>query len=77
MRDDLDHEAAAVCDKIGRPMARAQAVNEDAMFLDLMAGVVLRAWDRYRSGRLLPLAPLSTLLRVEGPPPFRARTRRE
>ena len=69
---DLDHEAAAVCHEIGLPMARAQTVNDDAVFLDMMAEVVQLTWERYRNGLPLPLAPLSPPARVEGPPPFRA-----
>jgi ferrochelatase len=54
---DLDHEAAQVCREIGLPMARADAVNDDPMFLDMMADVVLRTIERYRTGRPLPVAP--------------------
>jgi ferrochelatase len=53
---DLDHEAATVCRDIGLPMARAEAVNDDARFIDMMADVVQRTIDRYRSGRPLPIA---------------------
>jgi ferrochelatase len=71
---DLDHEAADVCRAIGLPMARAAAVNDDPAFLDTMADVVLRTWDRYRTGTPLPIVPLSPPVRVEGPPPVRAAT---
>ena len=37
---DLDREAAEVCREIGLPMARAEAVNDDPLFLDMMADVV-------------------------------------
>ena len=37
---DLDREAAAVCRDIGLPMTRAAAVNDDPLFLDMMADVV-------------------------------------
>lgn len=60
---DLDRDAAQVCRDIGLPMARAQAVNDDPLFLDMMADVVLDTLDRYRSGRALPIvsgAPAST-----------------
>lgn len=53
---DLDREAAAVCAEIGLPMARAEAVNDDPLFLDMMADVVLRTIARYAHGRPLPLA---------------------
>jgi ferrochelatase len=39
---DLDREAADVCRDVGLPMVRAQAVNDDPLFLDMMADVVLR-----------------------------------
>jgi ferrochelatase len=39
---DLDREAADVCKEIGLPMTRAEAVNDDPRFLDMMADVVLR-----------------------------------
>ncbi len=39
---DLDREAAQVCREIGVPMTRAAAVNDDPLFLDMMADVVLR-----------------------------------
>jgi ferrochelatase len=53
---DLDHEAAEVCREIGLPMARASTVNDDPAFLDLMAEMVERTWDRYRTGAPLPFA---------------------
>ena len=56
---DLDTEAADVCREIGLPMARAAAVNDDPLFLDMMADVVLATVRRYESGRPLPLAPVS------------------
>jgi ferrochelatase len=51
---DLDHEAAAVCREIGLEMTRAEAVNDDPIFLDMMADVVLKTIRRYEHGR--PLA---------------------
>jgi protoporphyrin/coproporphyrin ferrochelatase len=39
---DLDREAAQVCREIGLPMTRAAAVNDDPLFLDMMADMVLR-----------------------------------
>jgi ferrochelatase len=54
---DLDTEAADVCRQIGLAMTRAQAVNDDAGFIDMMADVVIRTWSRYRTGRPLPIAP--------------------
>jgi len=52
---DLDHEAAAVCRELGLPMARAEAVNDDARFIEMMADVVLRTIRRYEHGRPLPI----------------------
>ena len=54
---DLDQEAAAICREIGLPMVRAEAVNDDPRFLDMMADVVLRTVRRHEGGRPLPLAP--------------------
>ena len=52
---DLDREAAQVCTELGLAMARAEAVNDDPLFLDMMADVVLATVDRYRRGRPLPI----------------------
>jgi ferrochelatase len=53
---DLDREAAEVCRDIGLPMVRAAAVNDNPLFLDMMADVVLKTIERYGRGRALPLA---------------------
>jgi ferrochelatase len=53
---DLDREAADVSREVGLPMARAEAVNVDPLFLDMMADVVLATIARYESGRPLPFA---------------------
>jgi ferrochelatase len=50
---DLDREAAQVCRDIGLPMTRAAAVNDDPLFLDMMADLVLRAIKNPP----LPIAP--------------------
>jgi ferrochelatase len=55
---DLDREAGDVCREIGVTMTRAEAVNDDPLFLDMMADVVLRTIRRYGAGRPLPLAGL-------------------
>jgi ferrochelatase len=52
---DLDHEAASVCAEIGLPMVRAEAVNDDPLYLDMMADMVLRTLARYERGRPLPI----------------------
>jgi protoporphyrin/coproporphyrin ferrochelatase len=54
---DLDCEAAAVCQEVKLPMARAESVNDDPLFLDMMADVVLQTIRRHEHGRPLPLAP--------------------
>jgi ferrochelatase len=52
---DLDQEAAAVCSEVGIDMARAEAANDDPLFLDLMSEMVLRTLARHERGRPLPL----------------------
>ncbi|MGE3277504.1 MAG: ferrochelatase [Vicinamibacterales bacterium] len=51
---DLDYEAAGVAREIGLPIARAAAVNDDPVFLDMMADVVRGTMARYATGRPLP-----------------------
>ena len=53
---DLDREAAEVCQQLGLPMARAEAVNDDPLFLDMMADVVVQTIERYRGRRPMSLA---------------------
>jgi ferrochelatase len=53
---DLDREAADVSREIGLLMTRAESVNDDPRFLDMMAEVVLRTIKRYERARPLPLA---------------------
>ncbi len=55
---DLDQQAADVCREIGLPMARAETVNDDPQFLDMMFDVVRRTMRRYATGRPLPIAPM-------------------
>ena len=52
---DLDREAADVCREIELPMARAESVNDDPRFLDMMADVVLTTIRRYETGQPLPI----------------------
>ena len=52
---DLDREAADVCAEVDLPMARAAAVNDDPLFLDMMTDVVLRRVSRYARGQPLPI----------------------
>ena len=53
---DLDHEAADICAEIGLHMTRAEAVNDDPRFLDMMADVVMATIRRYERGRPLPFS---------------------
>ena len=59
---DLDHEAATVCREVGLTMVRAEAVNDDPLFLDLMADAVMQTWTRYRTGTRFRWRPLRHLL---------------
>ena len=68
---DLDQEAAQVCRANRLPMARATAVNDDPLFLDMLADVVRRTCRLYGRGRPLPLVPAAPPARTELPPPAR------
>ena len=52
---DLDREAADVSREMGLLLARAESVNDDPRFLEMMADVVLRTIKRHEQGRPLPL----------------------
>jgi ferrochelatase len=52
---DLDRELAELCSSIGLQMVRAETVNDDPIFIDMMADVVLRTIARHESGRPLPI----------------------
>jgi ferrochelatase len=65
---DLDHEAADAARQLGLPLARAEAVNDDPLFLGTMADLVLQTWTRYRHAVPLTVAPTAPPERVEGPP---------
>jgi protoporphyrin/coproporphyrin ferrochelatase len=54
---DLDREAADVAREAGLELTRAEAVNDDPRFLDMMADVVMKTMRRYERGRPLPLTP--------------------
>jgi ferrochelatase len=53
---DLDREAAGVAQEIGLAMTRAEAANDDPLFLDMMTGVVIGTIERF-TGRPLALVP--------------------
>ncbi len=59
---DLDRVAADVCRDIGLPLARAEAVNDDPLFLDMMTDVVLTTMTRYARGRPLPMTARSSMV---------------
>lgn len=65
---DLDHEARQVAEAIELPMVRAESVNDDPMFLDTMADMVLETYRRYERGRPLPMVSAVAPERHEGPP---------
>lgn len=52
---DLDCEAANVSRQLGLTMARAKTVNDDPVFIDMMADVVRQTWERYRHFPPLPI----------------------
>jgi protoporphyrin/coproporphyrin ferrochelatase len=56
---DLDREAADLCGGLALPMARARTVNDDPVFLDMMADVVGRTCDRYQRFPPLPIRALN------------------
>lgn len=59
---DLDREAAGVAADVGLTLTRAEAVNDDPLFLDMMADVVVQTVRRYEHGRPLPTAPVPSPL---------------
>lgn len=53
---DLDKEAASVAREIGLPLVRAEALNDDPLFLEAMVDVVRATHRRYARGRPLPIS---------------------
>lgn len=53
---DLDIKVGHLCRDIGLPMVRAETVNDDPLFLDMMTDVVLRTWNRHTRFPPLPIA---------------------
>jgi ferrochelatase len=68
---DLDREAAQVARAIGLTLTRAESVNDNPRFIDMMTDVVRRTMQRYATGRPLPLLHVRT--RGEGQPPAASR----
>jgi ferrochelatase len=52
---DLDREAAQVANDVGLVMTRAEAVNDDSRFIDMMGDVVTGMMRRFATGRPLPI----------------------
>ncbi len=52
---DLDVEAAETCREAGIAMARAEGVNVHPRFIDALADAVAETYERYRTGRPLPV----------------------
>ena len=52
---DLDREAADVANEIGLTVTRAEAVNDNPQFIDMMTDVVTNTVQRYATGRPLPI----------------------
>ena len=52
---DLDYEAAEVCNELDLPMVRAETVNDDPVFVDMMANVVLSKYEQHRYAGPLPI----------------------
>ncbi len=52
---DLDIEAMGIARELGLALVRAEAVNDDPLFVEMMADMVLRTAHRYGAGRALPL----------------------
>ena len=57
-----------VARQLGLPLARAEAVNDDPLFVGTMADLVLQTWTRYQHGVPLTVAPTAPPERLEGPP---------
>jgi ferrochelatase len=52
---DLDHEAAGVARSLGMALERAESVNGDPRFIEMMTDVVLATAKRYARGSALPI----------------------
>ncbi len=58
---DLDREAMDTCRAVGLVATRARAVNDDPLFLDLMADVVRTTYARHAEHRRLPIVARGAL----------------
>jgi len=52
---DLDVQAGNLCKELQLPMARARTLNDDPAFIDMMADLVRRTWDRGCEAIPLPI----------------------
>lgn len=52
---DLDTQAAQLCREIGLPMVRAATPGDDPLFIDMMADVVQRTYNRFAKFPPLPI----------------------
>ncbi|HEY3242861.1 MAG TPA: ferrochelatase [Phycisphaerae bacterium] len=68
---DLDHEAASVCRALHLPMQRAEAVNDDPLFIEMLADVVGRTYEYHVRAHPLPIVPPTMTINAEGLPPAR------
>ena len=68
---DLDQEAAKTCRHVGVAMSRAASVNDEPVFLDMLADVIRTTCQRYATGTPLPIVPTVPPSRTEPPPPAR------
>ncbi|HOW69779.1 MAG TPA: ferrochelatase [Phycisphaerae bacterium] len=53
---ELDHRLVEIGREISVAVARAQTVNDHPLFIDMMADVVRRTWNRYAKYPCLPIA---------------------
>jgi len=56
---DLDVEAIGVCRELDLLVARAETVNDDPLFVDMMADVVQCTFERYARFPVLPIVSLA------------------
>ena len=52
---DLDVQAGQICRRLNLPMTRAHTLNDDPLYIDMIADLVRRTWDRARSAIPLPI----------------------
>jgi ferrochelatase len=52
---DLDVRAGEMCRQLNLPMTRAYTLNDNPLFIDMMADLVKRTWDRAHSAIPLPI----------------------